>query len=166
MKTFLEFINEFIKYEDQYTGEDRDAIHNYQSWSRTLNSAIATGTEDAIDLLQIKKLDALIKVSKNKTKNGQIVYRGVSKNRITEFRKIIGQTYIHKPFLSTSTDYQAARDFTRSDDYVIEIKLKANNPFLYITHDMEYFNEKEVLLPRNLKFQVLEKNGKLFFYQK
>ena len=166
VKTFEDFLLEWVNYVDQYTPDEIATIEEYQGWSRSLNKQIATDSLDAGNQALMKRLDKIIAKSKNKTTQNQVVYRGVfNRKRYQEYLDMDGQTIVYKPFLSTSEDANIAKDFGKD---TVEIQLKAGTPFIFLTDDSEFkelTDEKEVLLPRNLKFLVSVKDKNVIFKQ-
>lgn len=166
VKTYENFLFEWINYRDQYTPDEIATIREYQGWSRSLNKQIATDSLDSGNQGLMKRLDKIIAKSKNKTSQNQIVYRGVfNRKRYQEYLEMDGGTITYKPFLSTSEDLNIAKGFGKG---VVEIQLKAGVPFIFLTDDSEFkelVDEKEILLPRNLQFLISVKEKNIVFKQ-
>lgn len=145
--------------------EESKIINKYQGWSRTLNNSIHTGKLNNEEKEFIKKIDNFIEKSVNLTSKNLVLYRGISEKRYNEYKNIIGESFTYKAFLSTTINKEVARDFAGIKGKVIEIRINEKIPFIYLTNSLEYLNEEEYLLPRNLNFKIKEINDTIVLDQ-
>ena len=92
-----------------------------------------------------------------------IAYRGASRRHYENLN--VGDSYEHKQFISTSIERSQAEIYlTKSkkiNPIMMEIRIPKRTKCMYIGANGMYFNERELLLNRNLKYTVVSKDDKL-----
>jgi hypothetical protein len=109
-----------------------------------LNKALYEGKLEGAEAAHLRILDsALAKIPSQKL----TVYRGASKKAKVK----VGEVMFFKGYTSTSLDQNIAESFVKRNGYLMIINVNSGKDI------MEYSNladEKEMLLPRNLKFRI------------
>lgn len=153
-RTIQESLQSYEK-RKEFSEDDIVMINKYQQWSRSANKDLFDGITPKL----AKDLDKVFKKSKQTVSPSQKLFRGVSKHRYSELIKQDGEVIEYLAFLSTSIEEQRAKQFGGIHSNVISIKLKRKHAVLYLSDEKDYFDEKEVVLPRGLSFRVsIDKN--------
>ena len=97
----------------------------------------------------------------------KVFYRGMREKYInTNGNELenIGDTALIKTYTSISTDYETAKRFARTgvNAVIYKIYLEEGLPFINMVSTAVFKNEKEYLLPRNIIFELISKNGNIY----
>jgi hypothetical protein len=100
-----------------------------------------------------------------KTYIHKVFYRGMKEKYInTNGGKLenIGDTALILNYTSVSSEYDAAKNFAKSGSKAIiyKIYLEEGMPFINMVSNAVFEDEKEYLLPRNIIFELISKQGK------
>ena len=100
-----------------------------------------------------------------KTYIHKVFYRGMKEKYInTDGGELenIGDTALILNYTSVSSEYDAAKNFAKSGSKAIiyKIYLEEGLPFINMVSNAVFEDEKEYLLPRNIIFELISKQGK------
>ena len=154
MKDLKFYLSEkYINYEDEKRFDDDivKAIDDYQGWSSTLNKSLFNKKLSKDEKEIVNKIDDAFKKTSNKT-NKDTLYRGISNKRFNELVEKGELKY--DAYLSTSLDKSIANRFNDKHENLLVITPSKSYPFIYLSPDDKFRDEKEVLLPRGLKLKV------------
>ncbi|MCK9596429.1 ADP-ribosyltransferase [Candidatus Pacearchaeota archaeon] len=144
--------------------KDYNILKNYIDNGHKINTELRFGgTNFSKEIISLDK-----SLSKIKTSTNIIVYKGMSKEYFSRFKK--DDLWLDKGYVSTSIDKDKAEFFSKffrtsttekRASYLIKIKLPKGTNFLYLGSvkgtpysDDGYAPLKELLLPRNSKFKI------------
>lgn len=151
-RTYEEMNKEEINIINKYTETDYEQI----------NYSLRNTEEDKLDNDTKNKMKVIDKeISKNQVDKDIVVYRGVDAKDFDyyNYKDIITDS----AYVSTSFSQKIAKEFSNynNNPYMLKILVpKGTNALLIGTNTGLLFNEQELLLPRNLKYKVIDKSNK------
>jgi len=123
--------------------------------------------KNAVDKMVIKIDKGFIEAAPRyeKTYIHKVFYRGMKEKYInTDGGELenIGDTALILNYTSVSSEYDAAKNFAMSGSKAIiyKIYLEEGLPFINMVSNAVFEDEKEYLLPRNIIFELISKQGK------
>ena len=123
--------------------------------------------KNAVDKMVIKIDKGFIEAAPRyeKTYIHKVFYRGMKEKYInTDGGELenIGDTALILNYTSVSSEYDAAKNFAKSGSKAIiyKIYLEEGLPFINMVSNAVFEDEKEYLLPRNIIFELISKQGK------
>ena len=149
----------------EITKQEKDSVRNYtEEGYIPINSHLKErGPEHPDARNHIKNLDSAISKSKFDKKTSYLLYRGIGKNRKDEISQQIGvdlgtkaatgKIYEDAGYVSTSQIKSKAATF---GNHELTIKTKPGANGLDVFDSSANRFEKEILLPRNSRFKILE----------
>jgi len=144
-----------LKNNRNMTDNDMDALDMYASIEyKNINSYLRGQTNKVgkKTLSAISTINDIFK--KNNLESETSVYRGLSGSDILNSLEN-GKSFVSKAYTSTSINPYTANSFNREDGFMMKINLKKGQPIAYIGG-----GEKEMLLPANTRFRVINKDDK------
>ena len=162
----VDFVNEL---KQNYSRPEVEALHYYKYHPDSIHARLRYGRDMYSGDFQvettntIRNLEAIFgnssKLSVNKEK--RIIYRALQ-NRLSEDEisnlQQIGKIFTDKSFCSTTTDLKVARRFANANP-ILEIEFPEGAQYIDMDKlfniDREHWLEKEFLLDKNARFQVI-----------
>jgi hypothetical protein len=123
--------------------------------------------KNAVDKMVIKIDKGFIEAAPRyeKTYIHKVFYRGMKEKYINtnggELENV-GDTALILNYTSVSSEYDAAKNFAKSGskEIIYKIYLDEGLPFINMVSNAVFEDEKEYLLPRNIIFELISKQGK------
>ncbi len=154
-------INQYLIQGDTYF-KQADFIKHYERYGDTKESAIQN-VKDKISYIDTAFLETAPRVNNKPL----VLWRGMKNKFRTNERKAfvkpeymneIGNTAIAKNYTSVSKSRRVAESFMgRPDCCLYKIILDEGMPYIDMKHTSHYKGEEEILLPRNIKFTLVDK---------
>lgn len=169
LKTEKEFDQHAAKYkgwEDSLSDGERKVVGRYQTESFAFNHKLRNGDPDDYDEFvfgkqattgEYKKLDSAL--AKSKIQDDVTVFRAISDvDALGDISNLKGSTITDRGYASTSLNKNAATDY--GDGIILKINVKKGSSGAYISgvkdsNGRDFKDNREILLPRNSKFKVL-----------
>lgn len=143
---------------NKLTSDEKEAMYDYsmggyQDVNDYLNGKFA-GYENTDE--QITNIDNAM--SKYTLEQDIITYRGVNAKYYSEYKE--GQVIEEKMYYSTSLNENIAKTFAddKENPMIAEIRVPRDTNCIYIGDNTEYEFEAELLLARNLSYEVVRKD--------
>lgn len=153
-------INQYLIQGDTYF-KQVDFSKHYERYGDTKESAIQN-VKDKISYIDTAFLETAPRVSEH-----LVLWRGMKNKFRTNERKAfvkpeymneIGDTAIAKNYISVSKARQVAESFMGPNCCIYKIILDEGMPYIDMKNTTKFTREKEILLPRNIKFTLVDKN--------
>ena len=141
-------INFYLRIGENYFSADIFK-NNFKRYGRTIDEAILAIKAKIVDLDRV-----FLEASSKNESLDTIYYRGMK----TPFSNLtnIGDTTILPNFISISTKYNIASSFAGSSCCFYKIILSKGVPYINMINTSEFEEENEILLPRDLVYEIIK----------
>ena len=157
-------------YNQQYNNKGQlnyELVELLKKISKSVKKFNNINFKNAVDKMVIKIDKGFIEAAPRyeKTYIHKVFYRGMKEKYInTDGGELenIGDTALILNYTSVSSEYDAAKNFAKSGSKAIiyKIYLEEGLPFINMVSNAVFEDEKEYLLPRNIIFELISKQGK------
>ena len=145
--------------------DEQQTLLMYTYRSRDINRN-ASGEKHIVEVYHQDVLSLILKLDKLfykfKLEDDIMVFKGANASYFKDLK--VGVNFEPKYYFSTSVDRKVAEGFLNNkrnqlNSLMIEIKVPRNSKCIYVGEDSGWLNHKEIILPRDTKYRVLNVSG-------